>query len=116
MVVIRPFAVLVCAAAVTVPAAAQAQYYGAPAQNAPLYPYAPQPNQPYAVEIAPGTYEIRRPRHCRVPMPMRAAPSAPSGRARVNDPVVIEELRQRHGKKADVVHTKKIVLRQAGGR
>ncbi len=108
MAVIRPFAVLVCAAAVTVPAAAQAQYYGAPAQNAPLYPYATQPNQPYAVEIAPGTYEIRRPGTQRPDAYVSRTVSAKRIHTR-NDPAVIEELRQRHGKKADVVHSKKVV-------
>lgn len=60
----RPFqlALFVLGLAGLLPAAAQAQWYGArPAPPAPLYPYELQPGQSYAVEVAPGTYVIHRP-------------------------------------------------------
>lgn len=93
---------------------AQAQYYGTSPQAAPLYPYVVQGQQPYAVEVAPGTYVIQRPGE---PRAQRAAREdrAEHVRKRVsrNDPVLIEELRQRHGKRDarpdQVIHTKKIV-------
>jgi hypothetical protein len=40
--------------------AAQAQRTGAIAQPAPLYPYAVQAGQPYAVEVVPNSYVIQR--------------------------------------------------------
>lgn len=50
-------------AAACAPTAAGAQGYGgAFARPAPLYPYELQPGQPYAVEVAPNTYVIHRPR------------------------------------------------------
>jgi len=66
---LRNTILIAAAAAVLLPAAAaQAQYYGAPAAAPPpLYPYAArnpgviQPGQAYAVQVAPGTYVIRRP-------------------------------------------------------
>lgn len=117
----RPFAVLVVAAAVTMPAAAQAQYYGAAPQGAPLYPYAAQPSQPYAIEVAPGTYVIRRPQETQShPYAERSSRGYRVEQARRsarkvtrNDPAVVEELRQRHAGKhkvaTEVVNTKKIV-------
>ena len=124
----RPFLTLAVAAVVLMPASAEAQYYGAVPQGAPLYPYAVQPGQPYAIEVAPGTYEIRRAqgaRHYpyageerRAP---RAAPARRSERSAMrNDPAVIEELRQRHAGKhgakrnadkveTEVINTKKVV-------
>lgn len=125
MVAARPFAVLVIAAAVTVPAGAQAQYYGAAPQGAPLYPYAVQPSQPYAVEVAPGTYEIRRPQARRqYPYEGRTSPRhrVEHAKQRIrravtrNDPAVIEELKQRHAAKRNapidetkVINTRKVV-------
>jgi hypothetical protein len=120
MAVVRSFAVLAVAALVSVPA--QAQYYGTSPQGAPLYPYAVQPIQPYAIEVAPGTYVIRRPREAqddpvRSRRAYRAEPTGRNARKMTrNDPAVVEELRQRHaGKhksgaiKTKVINTKKIV-------
>jgi len=114
--------ILAAIAAAILPAAAQAQY--ASAQPAPLYPYALQPGQPYAVEVAPGTYVIKRPAQTRAypyvscgracetppPPPRRLEPRA-ARRMTHNDPAVIEELRRRHAGKArhDVVNTTQIV-------
>lgn len=121
MVAVRFLAVVVVA--VAMPAAAQAQYYGTAPQGAPLYPYAVQPSQPYAVEVAPGTYVIRRPQEAQ-PYPYAERPSRGyraeqpvkrnARKATRNDPAVIEELRQRHaGKrgahKVEVINTKKVV-------
>jgi hypothetical protein len=109
-------------------APAHAQYYGASTQP-PLYPYAVQnsygvqADQPYAVEVAPNTYEIRR------AAPARAYPyvrSQNSGRGIINaavapsvgrfdrphqpvDQALVEELRQRHQTKDTVINTTKIV-------
>lgn len=115
----RRFAAFALAAAALLPAGvAQAQYYGAAAQPAPLYPYAVPANQPYAVEVAPGTYEIRRPKARRdYPYVSGAARRADTPKARRaatrNDPAVVEELRQRHDKrgavKHEVINTKRIV-------
>src|SRR6185437_601605 len=55
--------VLIALAAAATPVAAQAQY--ASAQPAPLDPYAVQPGEPYAIEVAPGTYVIKRPAQTR---------------------------------------------------
>ena len=112
--------ILAAIAAALLPAAAQAQY--ASAQPAPLYPYALQPGQPYAVEVAPGTYVIKRPAQtraypyvncgsaCEASPPRKTEPRA-ARRMTHNDPALIEELRRRHaGKiKHDVVNTTKIV-------
>ncbi|HXD46835.1 MAG TPA: hypothetical protein VN655_17045 [Pseudolabrys sp.] len=114
---------LAALAAAFLPAAAQAQY--ASAQPAPLYPYAVQPGQPYAVEVAPGTYVIKRPAERRGYPYVRCVtgcdgsaattPRNPSPRSerRVthNDPALIEELRRRHGGKVkhEVVNTTRIV-------
>jgi hypothetical protein len=118
---VRPFAVLAVATAVMMPAGALAQYYGTAPQGAPLYPYAAQPNQPYAIEVTPGTYVIRRPQEARqrpyAEQSSRAHRAERSARkAMRNDPAVIEELRQRHAGKhgkhkieTEVVNTKKIV-------
>jgi hypothetical protein len=115
------FILLVAMAAAIVPGAAQAQY--ASAQPAPLYPYVAQPGQPYAVEVAPGTYVIKRPNAARAYPYVRCVNgcdgSAPAmsrkphvaRRPTHNDPAVVEELRRRHaGKiKHDVVNTTRIV-------
>ncbi len=104
----RHLAALAVVAASMVPAvAAQAQYYGGGyAQPAPLYPYAAQGDQPYAVEVAPNTYVIKR--------AARAHPYA--GRARASnqahkpaDRGLIEELRNRGQSKGAVINTTKIV-------
>ncbi|MFN3658195.1 MAG: hypothetical protein ACK4UO_13140 [Pseudolabrys sp.] len=114
---------LAAAAAVLLPAtAAYPQYYGAPSP-APLYPYAVQPGQPYAIEVAPNTYVIQRPGETRGARDtgsvrrgnviVRAEPQPSPPRfdrpPRPNDPALIEELKKRHGVKREVVHTKKIV-------
>jgi hypothetical protein len=118
----RIVALLAAIAAVTLLAApAQAQLYGAAYghQPAPLYPYAVQTDQPYAVQVAPGTYEIHRPAASRAnpylrarradnPAPERSEPRfdrphKPANRA------LIEELRKRHQSKRDVINTTKIV-------
>jgi hypothetical protein len=98
---------------------AHAQYYGG-TQPAPLYPYAVQADQPYAVEVAPNTYVIKR------TAPARAYPYVRrqnSGRGVISqmaapgagkfdrphkpvDHALVEELRQR---KAAVVNTQQIV-------
>lgn len=103
----RLFVMFVIATAAMLPAGARAQFYGAPAPSASLYPY--------AVQIAPGTYEIRRPqrdlnpkrRHEPARLNRRAAEGARN--AMRNDPALVEELRQRRGAKRAVIHTKKIV-------
>ena len=119
MTTMRSIILTALATAVT-PVAAQAQY--ASAQPAPLYPYAAQPGQPYAIEVAPGTYVIKRPAQtraypyvncgqaCETP-PARKAQARPARRMTHNDPAVIEELRRRHAGKVkhDVVNTTKIV-------
>ena len=115
--------ILILLAAVMTPAAAQAQF--ASAQPAPLYPYAVQPGQPYAVEVAPGTYVIKRPGGTRpypyvrcvngcdgpAPAAARKAEPRPARRMPHNDPALIEELRRRHAGKGkhEVVNTTKIV-------
>lgn len=126
--VARFFAVFALATAAMLQASgARSQYYGAAPQPAPLYPYAVQDDQPYAVEVAPGTYEIRRPKNARhypyvsgrhdVARPRRsAAGDRPVTR---NDPALIEELRRRRAAKSnvaerrvakrDVINTKRIV-------
>src|SRR5450631_2694635 len=87
---LRKLAVLAAVAAVMLPVTpVRAQYYGASTQP-PLYPYAVQDSygvqadQPYAVEVAPNTYEIRR------AAPARAYPyvrSHNSGRGIINTAV-----------------------------
>ena len=57
----RNAAVLLVAAAVLMPAGAQAQWYSSAASPPPLYPYAVRADRPYAVEVAPNTYVIQRP-------------------------------------------------------
>jgi hypothetical protein len=135
----RAVAVFALAAAGLLPAAAQAQPYRlASARPAPLYPYELQPGQPYAVEVAPGTYVIHRPsaardypyvrcvngceetvrrppRHAtRPPREPRRFDRAPRG----NDPALIDELRTRNTKNVkkktpkvtrEVIHTTKVV-------
>lgn len=113
-------ALAVVAASMLPAAAAQAQYYGGTyAQPAPLYPYARQGDQPYAVEVAPNTYVIQR------SAPARAHPHVGDHRAsnptsdqsaiandRPHKPAdrgLIEELRHRGQTKRTVINTTKIV-------
>jgi hypothetical protein len=117
---LRNVAALVVVAAAMLPAApAQAQYYGgAYAQPAPLYPYAVQGERPYAVEVAPNTYEIRQPTNTRsypyVRDNVRNPAPEPKGPRfdRPHKPAdrgLIEELRKRSPAKQTVINTKKIV-------
>ena len=74
------------------PVAARAQWYSSYPQQAPLYPYSAQ--QPYAIQVAPGTYRVRRPAAAR-----HRADRANADRVRPrthNDPALIEELRRRN--------------------
>jgi len=57
----RNLVLLAAAVAILPAAAARAQSYGPSyAQPAPLYPYAAQQSQPYAIQVAPNTYLIQR--------------------------------------------------------
>ncbi len=119
----RNFAVLAALAAVMLQASdARAQFYGAAAPP-PLYPYAVQADQPYAVEVAPNTYVIQR------SPPPRNYPyvrNRNNGRGIINteatpaagkfdrphkpvDHALVEELRQRHASKDSAVNTEQIV-------
>jgi hypothetical protein len=116
-------ALAVAAALPSTAPVAQAQSYGsAYGAQPPLYPYAVQGNQPYAVEVAPNTYVIKRPAvsrnypYVRGANGLRHKASAALSNASMrdrsrtrNDRAVIEELRQRHAAKHEVVNTKKIV-------
>ena len=89
-----------------------------------LMPCSPD-QQPYAVEVAPGTYVIKRPGGTRpypyvrcvngcdgpAPAAARKAEPRPARRMTHNDPALIEELRRRHAGKGkhEVVNTTKIV-------
>jgi hypothetical protein len=88
--------------------AAQAQYYGA-SSPPPLYPYEAQSSQPYAVQVAPGTYVIHRPAEQPRNYPyvrgsrtgIAVAAPKPGRFDRPHKPVdhaLIEELRKRQGK------------------
>jgi hypothetical protein len=109
--------------------AAQAQYYGSNAQPAPLYPYAVQnsngvrTSQPYAVEVAPNVYEIKRPAASRnypyvrgggqsaKPVPNATKETKAPRFDRPPKPVdhaLIEELRKRTVKRT-VINTTRIV-------
>ena len=98
---------------------AQAQYDGgAYAQPAPLYPYAVRGERPYAIEVAPNTYEIRRSAPARAYPYMRGQAGNPAVERKAPafdrprkpaDRGLIEELRQRSPAKRTVINTKKIV-------
>lgn len=102
----RPLALLAVIAAGILPVAvAQAQSYGQPA---PLYPYAVQQDQAYAVQVAPNTYVIKRPAETRdypyvrcvncSNRTSRVAAPAPGRFDRPHKPVdhaLVEELRKR---------------------
>lgn len=122
----RNLAVLAAIAAGLLPAtAARAQWYSSSyAQPAPLYPYAVQPQQPYAVEVAPNTYVIQRPANTRAypyvdcrngcgrrtRNPNVAPPGPASDRPhKPADHALIEELRNRGQVKRTVINTTKIV-------
>jgi hypothetical protein len=95
---------------------ARAQWYSSVSQPPPpLYPYAVPSDRPYAVEVAPGTYVIKRPGSERAePVQRHRRPSATSAPAKSHrktkaDPALIEELRKRGKVKHAVVNTTKIV-------
>jgi hypothetical protein len=104
---------------------AQAQIHMASAQPAPLYPYMVQSNQPYAIEVAPNVYEIKRPGKTRdypylhgggnqVSKPTPAPAPAPKASRfdrppKPADRALIEELRKRAPIKKTVINTTKIV-------
>lgn len=124
---------VVCAAGLAPVSAAQAQWYGnAASRQPPLYPYELQPGQPYAVEVAPGTYVIHRPaQQRRYAAPHRRAKRvthrvAPKPKRMHANRALNEEVHRRDarrvaqkaakkagkyaGRKADqVIHTRKIV-------
>ena len=103
----RQLALFAVIAAGLLPAAgAQAQSYGTTPRPAPLYPYAVQGHQPYAVEVAPNTYVIHRPAAPRAnPYVGRRGGHAALDRPRKKaDRALIEELRKRA-----VINTRKIV-------
>jgi hypothetical protein len=91
------------------PTAARAQWYSSYPQQAPLYPYSAQ--QPYAIQVAPGTYTIHRSAAGRR-RAERATPDQVRRRTH-NDPALIEELRSRshvkHGVDGKVVQTTEVV-------
>jgi hypothetical protein len=110
----RNIAVLVFAAAGLHPAGAQAQWYSSVSNQPPLYPYAAPSNQPYAVQVAPNTYVIRRPEDAR-PQPQRrikntvaSAPARSVTRSKV-DPALVEELRKRPKVSRPVINTTQVV-------
>ncbi|MEP7031167.1 MAG: hypothetical protein ABI830_09565 [Pseudolabrys sp.] len=136
----RSLTVIAALAAGFIPAtSAQGQYYAAAQQTPPpLYPYVVQnPQQPYAVQVAPNTYVIQRPakqqraypyvhsrklRHAAVPQaePKAEAKHEPKHKRfdrkpKAADRALIEELRKRHASKEpeadkrEVVNTTKIV-------
>jgi len=115
-------AALVLVATALAGGAAQAQWYSSvQAAPQPLYPYVPQPgrtvSQPYAIEVAPGSYVIHRPDEARrAPAARRAHRSAPVPRAKPsrvkNDPAMIEELRQQVIGKKNVINTVKVVYKK----
>jgi hypothetical protein len=113
-----------CTVGTVLSSAAQAQWYytpSVPAMPPPLYPYKPQPGQPYAIEVAPNTYVIQRPSQPThawpyvgpATRPLRREASAPPApkfdrQPAPADPALIDELRKRKIKR-EVIHTKKIV-------
>ncbi len=107
-------AALVLATAVLAGVPAQAQYYSSVPQSQPLDPYARQQRaaQPYAIEVAPGTYVIQRLGEAQPPLRRerahRPAQAAKALRSR-NDPRLIEELRQRAAGKVPAINATKIV-------
>jgi hypothetical protein len=119
--------VVIAALATLVPVtAAQAQYYNAAPQPAPLYPYAVQNNQPYAIEVAPNTYVIRRNEPARAYPYVRDRNVTPVAEPKPKtkrfdrplkpvDHALVEELRQRNVKRTtvnttQVVHEKPVII------
>lgn len=94
---------------------AQAQWYSSVSNQPPLYPYAVPRDQPYAVEVAPGTYVIQRPAVSRADSyarPRRAdkpAQEKPARRHSKVDPALIAELRSRSMPKSANINTTKVV-------
>ena len=108
----RHIAVLVLAAAALQPAAAQAQWYSSVSNQPPLYPYAAPPNQPYAVQVAPNTYVIRRPDEMQRPPQRRHKTVSASGRSVTRskvDPALVEELRNRPKVNRSVINTTQVI-------
>lgn len=120
----RHAAFLVLAVTALTPLSAQAQYQTSAATPPPLYPYLVQPNQPYAVQVAPGTYVIQRPnetrqrRHARDTnvtgsINPRSTPVAARTRTKA-DPALVEELQDRaagksvSGKKRTIETTREV--------
>jgi hypothetical protein len=98
--------VILVLAALLPATAAQAQWYSSVDRKPPpLYPYAAQPQRPYAVEVAPNTYVIHRPRsgarhaprHHARRVAQAAAPVANKRHAKA-EAALIEDLRQRASK------------------
>lgn len=107
----RNMAVLVLAAAALLPAAAQAQWYSSVSNQPPLYPYAAPSNQPYAVQVAPNMYVIRRPEDAQQ-APQRRHKNAATERAITRskvDPALVEELRNRPKVSRPVINTTQVV-------
>lgn len=107
----RNAAVLLVAAAVLMPAGAQAQWYSSAVSPPPLYPYAVRADRPYAVEVAPNTYVIRRPaarRQSHVQSGNANIAVAARGRSKT-DPALIDELRNRPKVTRPVVETTQMV-------
>jgi hypothetical protein len=108
----RPFAILAAAVLGTLPATAvQAQWYSSyPPAGATRY--GAQPQQPYAVEVAPNTYVIHRPAKPRANAPERCLdceqPAAARPQRTHADRALIDELAKRHVK-TKVLHTTKTV-------
>lgn len=109
-----------------VPASARAQWYSSYPQQAPVYPYGTQ--QPYTVEVAPGTYVFHHPdaqrgnsyvrcvedcgEHARRPSRRHRAERDASDDVRPRphaDPALIEELRRRSHNKRTIVNTTRVV-------
>jgi len=105
---LSPLRFALFAVAAVLPASASAQIYAS--APPPLYPYELQPGQPYAVEVAPGTYVIHgSTAHQPVPSAVHAPPTSVSKRPhKPVDRGLVEELRRRMGK-GSVVNTTKIV-------
>jgi hypothetical protein len=122
-----PLAVFAIAAGLLLTAAdAQAQMYGEPGvrQPVPLYPYAVRSDRPYAVQVAPNAYVIHRPavsrdypyvgcKHNCAPRHVhhvaRPAHSAETHATAANDPVPVEESRDRRAIKEEIINTRTVV-------
>jgi hypothetical protein len=110
---------IACTVAVTtaalLPMSAQAQSYSSYPRQPQSYPYVVQ--QPYAIQVAPGTYVIRRPKaeHRRAARKERTR--AERARARVhNDPAVVDELRRRHARQKVKHEVERKVTRHTHGK